>query len=148
MRLKSQKERNQTFKNIGPGWLIASSKQNTFSNNYASVTDNRWFPIDRISNESGRCNNFNQTGSNQTVEAGRAHTSFIVCSHTPKERMWSSQSRASRDLESFELGERVYSENVLNLEKACMYRILCHGIPEKLCYHTPQRGSVQKSSNY
>lgn len=34
------------------------------------------------------------------------------------------------------------------LEKgSCMYRTLCHGIPEKLRYHAPQRGGVQKSSN-
>lgn len=29
-----------------------------------------------------------------------------------------------------------------------MYRTLSHGIPEKFRYHTPQRGSVQKSSKH
>jgi hypothetical protein len=83
------------------------------------------------------------------MEAGRAHTAFIVCSHSPKERMWSPERRTSRDLESFELGERVYKwENLLNLEKACTYRILRYWIPYKLRYHTPQHGSVQKSSNF
>ena len=108
--LKGGKKRYETLKNISPRGLIASSKQDTFSSNDASVTDNHWFPIVRISNESGRSNDFNFTGSNKTVKASRAHTSFIVCSHTPKERMRSSQRRASWDFESFELGERVYSE--------------------------------------
>ena len=110
--LQAGKKRNQTLKDIGPGGLIASSKKDTFSGNYASVTDNHRFPIVRISNESGRSNNLNLTGSNETVEAGRAHTSFIVYSHTPKERMRSAQRRVLRDLESFELRERVDSERM------------------------------------